>query len=134
MNRNDKSLLAVAAVGEAAMGLALLVDPPIVARLLFGAELSLVGIAMGRVAGISLLAMGWACWPGIGASQSITGLLNYSLLITVYLGYVGFVGKLVGPLLWPAFALHVVLMVLLGRVWLNSSRRHGLPASDPSNT
>jgi hypothetical protein len=81
------------------MGLALIMIPPIVARLLFGAELSLVGTAMSRVAGISLLDMGWACWPGIGASRSITALLNYSLLITVYLGYVGFVGKLVGAFL-----------------------------------
>lgn len=116
------------------MGLALIVNPPIVARLLFGAELSLVGTAMSRVAGISLLSMGWACWPGIGASRSITALLNYSLLITVYLGYVGFVGKLVGPFLWPAFALHAVLTALLGRAWLNSARHHVLPASVSSDS
>lgn len=116
------------------MGLALIVNPPKVARLLFGTELSLAGIAMSRVAGISLLAMGWACWPGVGASRSITALLNYSLLITVYLGYVRFVGRLVGPLLWPAFALHVVLTALLGRACLNSARRQDLPVSPPSDT
>jgi hypothetical protein len=51
-------------------------------------------MVFGRVAGISLLVLGWAGWPGINASRSITTLLNYSLLVAVYLGYVGFVGRL----------------------------------------
>ena len=55
------TLLAVAAVGEAATGLALLVYPPIVVRLLFGAEIAGAGVVMSRIAGISLLALG--AWP-----------------------------------------------------------------------
>ena len=38
-----KILLAVTAAGEAALGLALLAYPPIVIRLLFGAEITGVG-------------------------------------------------------------------------------------------
>jgi hypothetical protein len=42
---------------------ALIVAPQIVARLLFGADLSFAGIGMSRVAGISLVAVGWAGPP-----------------------------------------------------------------------
>jgi hypothetical protein len=122
VNLKQERLLAVAAVGEAAMGVALVANPSIVARLLFDTALTLGAIAMSRVAGISLLAVRWAGWPGIDASKSITTLLNYSLLVTVYLGYSGLISGLVGPLLWPAFALHVVLTVLLTHAWLNSAR------------
>jgi hypothetical protein len=57
-----KALLALTAVGEAVTGLALLVYPPIVVRLLFGAEIAGVGVVMSRVAGAALLAIGVACW------------------------------------------------------------------------
>jgi hypothetical protein len=40
-------------------------------------------------------------------------MLTYNLLATVYLGYLGIMGKTVGMLLWPAVALHVLLTVLL---------------------
>lgn len=44
-------------------------------------------------------------------------MLTYSALVTVYLGSVGIRGDWVGPLLWPAVALHALLTLLLGRVW-----------------
>ena len=56
--------LAFAALAEAATGVALIVVPSLVARLLLGTGLSGVAIAVGRVAGISLLSLGIACWPG----------------------------------------------------------------------
>ncbi len=59
-----KTLLALAAVGEAATGLVLLAYPPIAVRLLFGAEIAGAGVVMSRFAGISLIALGLACWPG----------------------------------------------------------------------
>ncbi len=77
---------------------------------------------MSRAAGISLLAIRWAAWPDINAPRLITTLLIYILLVTFYLGYVGFVTGLVGPMLWPAFALHALLTGLLPRSWLNSVR------------
>jgi hypothetical protein len=61
-----KKLLALAAAGEAAFGLVLLVYPPIVVRLLFNAEIAGAGMVMSRVAGIALIALGVACWPGSG--------------------------------------------------------------------
>ena len=59
-----KKLLILAAVGEAATGLALVIVPSLVWRLLLGEELSGVAIPVARVLGIALIALGVACWPG----------------------------------------------------------------------
>ena len=56
--------LAFAALAEVATGLALVVAPWLVAQLLLGTELSGGAVAVGRVAGIGLLSLGCACWPG----------------------------------------------------------------------
>ncbi len=122
MNR----LLALAAVGEAATGLLLLVYPPIVARLLIGAEIAGAGVVMSRIAGLSLIALGLVCLPGgdpAGDARALRGMLCYSLLATVYLVYLGFGGEWVGILLWPAGVVHAVLTILLGRLWFTHNRR-----------
>ena len=59
-----KKVLLLAAVSEAATGLALLIVPSLVVQLLLGAELSGVSIPVARVTGIALVALGIACWPG----------------------------------------------------------------------
>jgi hypothetical protein len=43
------------------------------------------------------------------------------LRTTVYLVYLGVGSALVGPLLWPAAALHGALTIILVRGWLGSS-------------
>lgn len=103
-----KRLLALAAVGEAATGLVLLVYPPIVVRLLFGAEIAGAGIFLSRITGISLIALGIACWPGDKLRRALYGMLTYSTLAMLYLAYVGFTG-VGGILLWPAVAIHAGL-------------------------
>jgi hypothetical protein len=117
-----KKLLALTALSEAALGVVMLVYPPIVARLLFGAELAGAGVVMGRVTGIALIALGLACWPGSDAERSLSralwGMLCYSLLATLYLAYLGIRREWVGSLLWPAVAVHAVLLLLLARGWL----------------
>ena len=57
-----KKLLAAVAAGETATGLVLLVYPPIVVQLLFGAEISGAGIVMSRIAGIALIRWELGCW------------------------------------------------------------------------
>jgi hypothetical protein len=104
-----KKMLALVAAGEAAFGLVLLVYPPIVVRLLFDAEISDAGIVMSRVAGIALIALGVACWPG----PPLVGMLTYSAVVTLYLVNVGFSGGFTGILLWPAVVVHVISTVLL---------------------
>ena len=114
--------LAFASLAEAATGLALIVAPSLVVRLLLGTELSGVAVAVGRVAGISLISLGFACWPGKEASRAaLGGMVTYGLLVTLYLSYIGFRGEWVGRLLWPAVALHAVLTFLLVRAWFSKT-------------
>ena len=107
-----KNLLAVAAVGEAITGLVLLVYPPIVVRLLFGAEIAGAGVVMSRILGISLIGFGVSCWPGNVATRALSGMLTYSSLAALYLIYLGLAGEWLGNLLWPAVAAHAILTIL----------------------
>ena len=114
-----KKVLIFAAVAEAATGLAMLIVPSLVGQLLLGEELTGVAIPVARVAGMGLVGLGTACWPG----TPLVGMLIYSTAVTFYLAYLGFAGGLVGVFLWPALALHVVLSILLGRVLLAAEAR-----------
>jgi len=111
----------LAAAGEAAVGLVLLAYPPVVVRLLFGAEAGSVGASgmsevASRVAGMALVGLGVACWPSdASAPQPLWGMLTYGALATLYLAYVGIRGETVGPLLWPAIIAHALLVILLLR-------------------
>jgi hypothetical protein len=116
-------LLALAAVGEAAAGVILILYPPIVVQLLFGAEIAGVGMAMSRIAGMGLLGLGVACWPGGDAAnreRAWAGMLTYTMLAALYLVYLGAVRHLAGILLWPAAAAHVVMGILLVRARRNT--------------
>jgi hypothetical protein len=106
-----KRALVLAAVGEAATGVALLLVPSLVGRLLLGEELTGIAIPVARVAGIALIALGIACWPG----TPLIGMLTYSAAVTLYLAFVGFANGSSGILLWPAVVLHGVLTALLMR-------------------
>jgi len=125
-NKDDRTVpeeamnkpLAFAALAEAATGIALIVAPSFVARLLLGTELSGVAVAVGRVAGVSLLSLGIACWPSREPMCAARGgMATYGALMTLYLASLGLRGESVGPLLWPAVALHAVLTLLLARAW-----------------
>lgn len=106
-----KRVLILAAVGEAATGVALLIVPSLVGQLLFGAELTSVAIPLARVTGIALISLGVACWPGTPQ----IGMLTYSAVVTLYLAYIGIAGGSTGILLWPAVVLHLILTALLTR-------------------
>jgi hypothetical protein len=108
-------LLALTAVLELATGLALLIVPSLVSRLLLGTELTGVSIPIARVTGIALIGLGIACWPGC---MTVCGMLTYSALVTLYLTYVGVRSEWVGPLLWPAVVVHAMLTLLLAKAWL----------------
>ena len=113
--------LAFAALAEAAAGAALIVVPSFIARLLLGTERSGVAVAVGRVAGISLLSLGLACWPSNESSRgALCGMATYGVLVTVYLSYLGFRGQWVGSLLCPAVVLHAALTVLLPGAWIHA--------------
>jgi hypothetical protein len=106
-----KNALIFAAVAETATGLGLLIVPSLVGQLLLGEQFTGVAIPVARVAGIAIIGLAIACWPG----PPLAGMLTYSALITLYFAYLGFAGGLIGVFLWPAVALHVILTALLAR-------------------
>jgi len=124
-----KRVLLLAAVSEAATGLALLAVPSLVGWLLLGEELTGIAIPVARVAGIALIAFAVACWPvndlGSNTVRAFQGMLCYSLLATLYLAYLGICGEWVGVLLWPAVVVHATLTTLLVRAWLKDRQRRG---------
>jgi hypothetical protein len=107
-------ILPVAAASEAALGLALLVYPPIVIRLLLGGEIIGVADVISRFTGVALISLGVACWPNGSGRQALDGMLTYGALAALYLAYIGVIGQ-GGVLLWPAVVVHVILIILLFR-------------------
>jgi hypothetical protein len=116
-----KKLLIITGAAEAATGVALMVAPALVGRLLLGAELAGVAVIMARVAGIALIALGVGCWPG----PASRGMLTYNTLAAVYFACLALGGKWVGPLLWPVVGLHTLLAILLGCAWFMKPRPGG---------
>ena len=126
MNRYETISIAVAAAIEAGTGLVLISVPSLFVRLLLGVELSEPGQIVGRLAGFALIALVLACWPRGGtegaAASSLQALLVFSVLVALYLVYLGIGSSFAGPLLWPAVVLHSVVAIVLARAWVNNSR------------
>jgi hypothetical protein len=116
--------LQASAALEAITGLGLVLAPALVVLLLAGSELSGPGLALGRLAGLALLSLGLACWPGRdagnGTSAALRAMLTYNPLATLYLGYLGTRGEWFGGLLWPAVAIHAAATLLLFRSLLRT--------------
>src|SRR6266481_8430151 len=112
-----KRFLTLTAIIEAATGLALIVLPAIVVRLLLGAEISGASLTLGRVAGAALLALGVACWLAQYDAQSyaarglVSAMVLYNLGAVVILGGAGIRSQPVGIALWPAVVLHAAMAV-----------------------
>jgi hypothetical protein len=111
-----KKVLILAAIAEATTGLALLLVPSFVGRLLLGEDFTGAGLVSGRVAGIALIGLSAACWPG----PPVAAMSIYSAAVALYFSYVGFAGGLTGILLWPAVVLHLVLTAFLVFAWRTS--------------
>ena len=114
-------ILAFAAVVEGATGFVLMIDPADVVALLIGVEAPGAGTLLARCFGISLLALGLACWPGpqraAAGGPTLRGMLVYNVLIALYLAFLGTVNHLQGTLLWPAVALHAAVALILVWAW-----------------
>ena len=115
-----KKLFLLTALIEVPTGLALLVVPAFVVKLLLGAEISGAAIALGRVAGVALLALGIACWLARGDTQGraarglVVAMFLYNLGAVAILGNAGIQSQTVGIVLWPAVILHAALAVWCG--------------------
>jgi hypothetical protein len=115
-----KKILLFTGVAEILTGLALLIVPALVGQLLLGETLAGIAIPVAQVAGIALIALGVACWPG----TPLIGMLTYSTAVTVYLAYFGFTSATNGVLLWPAVIFHLILTVLLARALSATTSRN----------
>ena len=120
MNR----VLTIAAITEVATGLALLLVPSLVVRLLFGEEATGVALPIARMTGIALLGLGVACWPSRNSLRAVQGMLTYGLPATLYLIYVAVNGP-TAILMWPVIVIHAGLSVLLIRAWRKEWRALG---------
>ncbi len=114
-------ILALTALVEAGIGLALITAPAIVIELLLGTNESGRGLTLGQFLGIALLALGLACWPRGQRveydAKTFQGMLTYNLLVALFLAYVGTVEHLGGLLLWPGVVLHAAVALLLIWTW-----------------
>jgi hypothetical protein len=114
-----KKVLIFAAIAEGLTGVALLVAPEFVIRVLAGTDATGLTTSVGRVTGIALIGLGVATSPG----PASIGMLTYTVLVALYLAYMGMRGGWAGPLLWPAIAVHAVLALLLAGGLLGKNRQ-----------
>jgi hypothetical protein len=107
----------MACLAEALTGLGLIATPWLVVGLLMGIEPEGVATVISRVAGIALIALAIACWPGPSGRENTKpylAMLVYNALVALVLAMVGLDGEMSGFLLWPVDALHFLLAALLG--------------------
>ena len=121
------ALLIATAGMETATGLALLVTPSFVTRLLIGEEsLAPATLVVARVAGCALIAIGAICWLARRLDASgrrtdvIAGLLVYNVAVAVVLGHSALGYGMSGVALWPVVVLHAALAS-----WCVACVRHG---------
>ena len=113
-----KYLHTVTAMIEAAAGVALMGFPSVVVKLLLGAPLDApAAVALGRLTGAALFALGIACWFARNDAQSrvsrglAAAMTFYNIAAAVVFLYACFGLKLAGIALWPAVILHTVMAV-----------------------
>jgi hypothetical protein len=125
-SQGTRRILATAAAAEAVVGSALVLSPSLVTSPLLGAEALGIALIAGRVAGIALVALAFACWPRAdapGDSRSYGGLVSYNGLAALLFAYVGLSDGPHGILLWPAAAVHSVIALLLAFCWASDRSR-----------
>ena len=126
---NVRKVLAFTVIAEIGTGLVLLLDPVLAGALLVGGNLAGAGVVVARCLGVTLVALGVACWrgrqPAENVASAVLGMLIYNAAIALYLAYAGTAAHLGGPLLWPAVVLHAVVAVLL--VWFSRNEWRKAP-------
>jgi len=112
---------------EVGAGLALLCVPSAAVQILLGAPFEAPeGVAVARVGGAALLALGVACWLARGDSSSraarglVAAMVIYNIGVALVLGTAGIRPMPAGFVLWPAaVVLHAAMAI-----WCIMSLRH----------
>ena len=119
-------ILYIAAADPTLTGLFLLVSPSLFGQLILGADFSGAALALGRIGGAAMFALGLASWPSGATMEPSTAanraLLIFNVLAVPYLSYLGSIANTKGVLLWPAVAVHAALAILLALRWLVSTK------------
>jgi len=115
---NVNRLMIVMAIGETGAGIALLVVPTAVAKLLLGTPLTTSSaLVIARVAGAAILALGLACWLARNDDRShgchalVAGMLIYNSAVSALLTDAALRSRMHGFALWPATIFHVLLTI-----------------------
>ena len=127
-----KAFFITTAIIEATTGMALLAVPVVVASSLLGsAPNTIAALAMARIAGVALIALGVGCWMARNDTQSraacgvIFAMLLYNLGAVAALAHAGLGLGLSGIGLWPVVLLHAGLtawcLACLGARRVNNS-------------
>ena len=113
-----KQFHTVTAVIETGAGVALIFIPSVVVKLLLGVPLDApAAVALGRLTGGALFALGIACWFACGDAKSraargiVSAMLFYNLAAVAVFLWAGLGLKLAGVALWPAILLHAAMAV-----------------------
>jgi len=113
-----RKLLISTALLEVVAGVSLVCLPALAIRLLFGVGApSPEALAVGRLGGAGLLAIGVACWLARDDRGSrsqhglLWGMLTYNVGACVVLASVGVLLRISGVGLWPAVMLHAALTI-----------------------
>jgi hypothetical protein len=109
-------LLSLTAIIEAVTGLALIVAPSCVVKLMLGSPLeTYAAVTVGHIVGAALLALGVAAWLARGDGQGgaarglVAALMIYNLGVVVIRGAAGIRAQPIGVALWPAVVLHAAM-------------------------
>jgi hypothetical protein len=119
---DPRLLILVCAVLETGTGLALLMLPRFVLRVVLGAAPVGAGVAASRLCGVGLISLGLACWPEWKARphrpdrRSLRALLVYNASASAYLAVLRALEGYRGIALVPAIVLQAILAALLVRI------------------
>ena len=122
---NTQLLFKASAIIEIFTGVALLAVPSLVIELLLGDGLSFTGVAVARMLGVGLLAVGVAAWEAPQQAVLLApraGLCIYNIGATVVLAMFGTMSAASGILLWPVVIVHGLIGATMLWVMLYPSR------------
>jgi hypothetical protein len=111
----QRQLLTIAAAFESLTGLTLILAPKATAVFILRAELNVVGVILGRVCGVALVALGIACWGARSDSESaarsgtLKAITFYNAGVGLLLVLFAAIGKTGRIALWSAGVLHLAL-------------------------
>jgi hypothetical protein len=132
----QRMLLAIAAMAETLAGLALILVPDFTIRLLLGGRPDDVGLMVGRVLGVGMLALGVACWGaradsgGAARAGTVGAITLYNAGVGLLLVLFAVTGQASGLVVWIVGLFHLALAA----GFLASQRRLGASSATTSGT